>query len=196
MGCGIYKIENVIDKKIYIGSSVNIESREYKHFWLLKKGIHDNKHLKNSYNKFGKNTFQFSIIEECDESFLIEKENYYINQYNSNNQKFGYNMALVNEFRRNSFNEEVKFKLSKYNLLKNGNIKSFTLTNILSGQEFLFENLVDAANYLIKHGYAKGNPRNVRIKLSESLRGKKTNNGHPNGSIRKTCYKHNFKIIN
>lgn len=196
MGCGIYKIENTIDKKIYIGSSINLKNRKYKHFWLLKKNIHDNIHLQNSYNKFGESNLQFSIIEECDEFSLIDKENYYIKKYNSNNQEFGYNMALVNEFRRNTYNDEVKFKLSRHNLLKNGNIKSFTLTNISSGEEFLFESLVDGANYLIENGFAKGNPRNVRMSISNSLRGKKINNGHHNGSIRKTCYKHKFKIIN
>ena len=38
MGCGIYKITNKIDKKVYIGSSLNISSRHYKHFWLLDAG--------------------------------------------------------------------------------------------------------------------------------------------------------------
>ena len=31
MNCGIYKIENVKNNKIYIGSSVNLKNREYKH---------------------------------------------------------------------------------------------------------------------------------------------------------------------
>ena len=71
MGCGIYIIENIDDKKVYIGSSVNLENREYKHFWMLGKGIHDNNHLQNSFDKFGLDSFKFSIIEECDESLLI-----------------------------------------------------------------------------------------------------------------------------
>jgi hypothetical protein len=39
MGCGIYKITNLIDKKVYVGSSVNLNGREYKHFWMLNKTI-------------------------------------------------------------------------------------------------------------------------------------------------------------
>jgi len=101
----------------------------------------------------------------------------------------------VNEFRRNTYNSEVKIKLSKYNLNKNGNINKFVLTNILTDESFMFDNLVDGANYLIQNGYTKGSPRNVRQKLSSSLRMKKINNGS-NGSIRKTCYKHTFKTIN
>ena len=57
--------------------------------------------------------------------------------------------------------------------------------------------MVDAANYLIDNGFTNGTPRNVRMKLSVALRGKKINNGkNNNGSIRKTCYKHKFEIIN
>lgn len=197
MACGIYKIVNLVDNKVYIGSSLNMESREYKHFWMLNKNIHDNKHLQNSFNKNGLDNFEFEIVEECDESLLINRENHYINFHNSNSQECGYNMASVNEFRRNTYNDEVKIKLSKYNLLKNGNFKSFSLTNIESGVENIFESLVEATNYLILNGYANGKPRNIRVTLSNCLRGVKLNNGKGNkGSIRKTCYKHNFKIIN
>jgi len=195
MGCGIYKIENLIDKKIYVGSSIKLENREYRHFLMLKNGTHDNTHLQNAYNKYGKNSFVFVVIEECDVNVLIEKENYYINFYKSNIREFGYNLATVNEFRRNTFNDEVKVKLSLYNMRKNGNFNKFSLKNIETGNEHIFESLVDGANYLINNGFAKGKPSNVRMKISNSLRGVVVNNGH-NGSIRKTCYKHIFKIIN
>jgi len=195
MNCGIYKIENVKNNKIYIGSSVNLKNREYKHFWMLDKNIHNNDYLQHSYNKYGKDNFSFSILENCLINELIDKENYYIKKYNSNNLFFGYNLATVNEFRRNTFNDEVKTKLSKYNLEKNGNIKTFSLINVVTNEEFIFNTLVDGANYLIKNGFTKGKPNYVRMKLSSSLRNIKVNNGN-NGSIRKTCYKHKFKIIN
>jgi group I intron endonuclease len=197
MNCGIYKIGNNKNNKIYIGSSINLNNREYKHFWMLDKGIHDNNYLQNSFNKFDKNSFYFEVIELCSINELIVKENYYIDKYKSNNSEFGYNLATVNEFRRNTYNDEVKVKLSKYNLEKNGNFSKFCLINIETNEEFIFESLVDGANYLIKHGFTKGSPRNVRMKISNSLRGIKLNNGKNNiGSIRKTCYKHKFKIIN
>ena len=195
MNCGIYKIENLKNNKIYIGSSVNLKNREYQHFWLLKKNIHYNNYLQNSYNKYGKNNFSFDIIEVCLFDELIEKENFYIKKYDSNNSIFGYNLSTVNEFRRNTYNEEVKTKLSKHNLEKNGNFKTFSLINIKTNDEYFFESLVDGATYLIENGFAKGKPRNVRMSISNSLRGVRLNNGY-NGSIRKTCYKHNFKIIN
>lgn len=193
MSCGIYEITNILNNKKYIGSSINLKSREYKHFWMLSKNIHDNIFLQNSYNKYGESNFKFKIIEICNESLLNEKENYYIEKYKTLDSEFGFNLASVNEFRRNNYNDVVKTKLSKYNLEKNNNFKLFML---ISPNEdvFLFDNLVEAANYLIENNYAKGKPRNVRMKLSLALRGKKVNNGY-NGSVRKTCYKHKFKLI-
>lgn len=197
MNCGIYKIENNKNNKIYIGSSINLNIREYKHFWMLNKNIHDNNYLQNSFNKFGEESFNFEVIEVCPFEELIVKENYYINKYKSNEPEFGYNLATVNDFRRNTYNEEVKVKLSKYNLDKNNNFNKFSLINIETNEELIFESLVEGANYLIKNGFTKGSARNVRMKISNSLRGIKLNNGKNNtGSIRKTCYKHKFKIIN
>lgn len=195
MGCGIYSIVNNVNNKIYIGSSINLESRKYKHFWLLSKKTHDNEYLQKSYNKYGEESFSFNIVEECDSSILIERENHYINLFKSNDLNHGYNLATVNEFRRNTYNDEVKIKLSKYNLKKNKNFTKYSLTNILTNETLSFDNLVSGANYLIEKGFTTGTPRNVRMKLSNSLRGKKVDNGHK-GSIRRTIYKHRFEIIN
>jgi group I intron endonuclease len=147
MSCGIYKIKNIKNDKIYIGSSINLENREYKHFWMLNKNIHDNNHLQNSFNKFGKDCFNFEIVEICNFDELIDKENLYITKYKSNIVEYGYNLATVNEFRRNTYNDEVKIKLSKYNLEKNGNFNKYSLINIETNEEFIFESLVDGANY-------------------------------------------------
>jgi hypothetical protein len=195
MGCGIYRIFNVINNKTYVGSSINLESRKYKHFWMLLRNGHDNNYLQKSFNKYGEESFLFEILEECDYSELINKENFYINKYKSNDLTLGYNLSLVNEFRRNTYNDEVKVSLSKYNLKKNNNFTKYSLTNILTNEVFIFDTLVEGANYLITNGFANGKPRNVRMSISNSLRGVKVNNGS-GGSIRKTCYKHNFKIIN
>jgi group I intron endonuclease len=196
MGCGIYRIINTKNNKIYIGSSVDIKKRKEKHFWMLQKGIHDNKFLQSSYNRDGKENFVFDIIEMCEEKDLVEKENYYILENKSNDMNFGYNLCLVSENRKNRVSNETKIQLSKYNLKKNNNFEKFALINIESGKKILFENLVDAANYLYDNGFTKASLRNIRMKLSDSLRGKEVNCGGKNRCIRKTCYKHKFKIIN
>jgi hypothetical protein len=52
---------------------------------MLSKNIHDNEYLQKSFNKYGIESFKFEILEECDQSQLIDKENFYINKYKSNN---------------------------------------------------------------------------------------------------------------
>lgn len=196
MGCGIYKIINTKNKKIYIGSSVNVEKRKEKHFWMLKKGIHDNKFIQSSFNRDGNESFIFEIIEFCNFEELVDKENHYIIENKSNNMKFGYNLCMVSDERKNILSDKTKIQLSKHNLEKNNNFTKFSLINIETEKEIIFENLVDAANYLIMNGFAKGKPRNVRMSISNSLRGVKLNCGGNYKCVRKTCYKHRFKIIN
>lgn len=195
MDSGVYKITNVTNNKVYIGSSKELKNRITKHLWLLKNKRHDNIYLQNSYEKYGEKNFKFEVIEYCSEEELIDRENFYILQYKSNTMSLGYNLALVSDNRRNIYVDDVKIRLSKFNLEKNNNIRTFSLTNIQTGKPHIFDSLVEAAKYLISNNFTKGTERNVRMKLSASLRGKKVNNGH-NGSFRRTCYKHEFKIIN
>lgn len=196
MGCGIYRIINTKNNKIYIGSSVDIKKRKEKHFWMLQKGIHDNKFLQSSYDRDGKENFIFDIIEMCDKKDLVEKENYYILENKANDMKFGYNLCLVSDSRKNMLSDKTKIQLSKYNLKKNNNFQKFSLVNIETEKEYIFETLFEAANYLYGNGFTKASLRNIRMKLSNSLRGKEVNCGGKSKCIRKTCYKHKFKIIN
>jgi group I intron endonuclease len=195
MTSGIYKITNLNDNKVYIGSSINVTKRQYKHFWMLRNNKHDNLHLQNSFNKFGESSFLFEVIQFCGVNNLVSLENNYIIEYKSNDSNYGYNLAKVNEFRRNTYNDEVKLKLSLYNKNKNGNINKFTLTEINGCVSNTFDNLFEAARYLINRGFTTGSERNVRQKLSNALRGKIIKNDY-NGTIRKTIYKHKFETIN
>lgn len=86
--CGIYKIENLTNGKIYIGQSVEIEQRWKKH--LIAK---DDFAIHQAIRKYGKNNFTFSIVEECKAELLNERECYWINYYNSIVPN-GYNMII------------------------------------------------------------------------------------------------------
>jgi hypothetical protein len=162
---------------------------------MLSKNKHNNIYLQKSYNKYGSEFFTFEILEFCEENVLFERENFYIKKFNTCDPVFGYNQAEVNEFRRNNLNKKTKKNLSIYNLEKNKNFKLFSLTSILNGDTYIFNNLVDAANYLIENKFSTGKPGYVRQKISYALREKKVNNGSK-GSIRKTIYKHTFQVIN
>lgn len=81
--CGIYKIENTINKKVYIGQSKNIPLRFSNHKYELNHGKHSNKHLQRAWNKYGKENFVFEILCECNPNEVNEKEIYFIKLYNS-----------------------------------------------------------------------------------------------------------------
>lgn len=81
--CGIYRIENLINHKNYIGQSVDIYDRWAEHKWELNNGKHNNQHLLSSWRKYGADNFEFTIIEQCDENELNEREIYWIEYYDS-----------------------------------------------------------------------------------------------------------------
>ena len=91
--CGVYKIENSVNGKYYIGSSNNIYRRWKEHIKLLNRNNHHSPHLQFAWNKYGEKNFKFSILEECDEEILLEKEQFYIDMMNATDDSFGYNTA-------------------------------------------------------------------------------------------------------
>lgn len=107
---GIYCITNNINNKRYIGQSKDIYKRWSVHICLLNKGEHDNKHLQNSWSKYGESNFSFTIIEECDEECLDERECYYILKYNTIDSNFGYNLQCGGGVNR-IIREETRLKL-------------------------------------------------------------------------------------
>lgn len=111
--CGVYKIENMINHKVYIGQSVDIYTRWYNHKHDLRNGSHYNSHLQQSWNKYGEENFDFCIVEKCDEQFLDQLEISYIAFYKSYNGQFGYNLTLGGE--GGIPNNETREKLSKAN---------------------------------------------------------------------------------
>lgn len=89
MICAVYKIYNKINRKIYIGSSINIKKRFSDHKNKLKKNKHHNNHLQNAWNKYGNRNFEFKIIEICDKTLRLQKEQFYLDNINPE-----YNIAL------------------------------------------------------------------------------------------------------
>ena len=138
--CGIYKIENKINKKIYIGLSKAIYKRWDDHKYYLRHHKHQNTHLQRAWDKYGEDNFEFSVVEEVPEENLEETERKYISMYKSNDYDKGYNNSDGGE--RCKWNEETikkrneaceKYYKAVYQLDENGNIineyKSLQSTN-------------------------------------------------------------------
>lgn len=87
----IYKIENNINHKKYIGLTNNIVRRKLRHFTDLRQNRHDNSFLQKEYNIYGDDNFTFEILFQGDvnEKEIGELEKYYINYFDS--YKNGYN---------------------------------------------------------------------------------------------------------
>lgn len=92
----IYAIENKVNGKMYIGLTTDLKRRFNLHKRKLKNNNHFNKHLQNSFNKYGRDKFNFKVIEKnIPKNKLCKKEIGYIKKYKS--YKEGYNLTLGGE---------------------------------------------------------------------------------------------------
>lgn len=105
---GIYCIENLATRKIYIGSSKNIYKRIlYGHIYHLANDIHYNNHLQNSFNKHNGENFIYYTLELCEVDQLTIREQAYFDVFlhaqeyiNSGGRderfhQFGYNLQPI-----------------------------------------------------------------------------------------------------
>jgi len=115
----IYKIENLVNGKVYIGQTTqNPNYRRRQHFKLLRDNKHQNSHLQHSFNKYGLFNFEFIIINYgTSKEVLDQLEDDYINYYDCLNQNKGYN--LKNGGTNGLPSDETRLKLSKANSGKN-----------------------------------------------------------------------------
>lgn len=98
---GIYCITNKINKKKYIGQSIDLEEREKDYF---ERGTFPNKHLKNAFKKYGKENFEFEIIKCCKVEYLDRLEKLYIRVNHTRNPKQGYNKKIGGNLNKESNN--------------------------------------------------------------------------------------------
>lgn len=151
---GIYKIENKINGKIYIGQSVWIEKR-----WVTHKNTATNKYSQ-SYNyplykairKYGLDNFIFAVIEECEIYNLNQREIYWIDFYKSYDKNFGYNLTMGGNHSHpialtfDEVEEIIKLlaetSLTQEEISNLYNISQRTVSSINNGETWKRENVV------------------------------------------------------
>ncbi len=117
---GIYAIsgtyreisENSMNSCLYIGSSTNIKKRIFEaHIPQLDGQYHCNEKIQNAWNKYGKDNFVFFILEQCEETNLLKREQSWIDYYKDNfGEKILYNIS--DEAGRPLLSEEDRYKIS------------------------------------------------------------------------------------
>ncbi len=122
MKSGVYKITNLKNGKFYIGSSKDIEFRWSEHKKHLNGNYHINKKLQNAWNFYGKENFEFTIVElvSNDETFLLEREQFYFDIFKPYIKEIGYNIGEKSSggdnFTHNPNKENIREHLSDINL--------------------------------------------------------------------------------
>ena len=79
----IYSITCLVNNKVYIGRTCEVNRRKREHFKKLTSGKHCNKHLQASFNKHGKDSFVFNVIEIVNNSCVKSRELFWFNEMNS-----------------------------------------------------------------------------------------------------------------
>lgn len=145
MEAEIYLITNIINKKVYIGTTkkkygnipYGYKKRFKKHIdnALSKTRNTECPKLYNAINKYGKESFIIELLEECllENRAILEKQ--YIAKYNSTDDKYGYNISLGGDGRSVALvDENIRNKISK-SQSKNGecNIKPYFDNGIHKG---------------------------------------------------------------
>jgi group I intron endonuclease len=147
----IYMIRNKVNGKVYIGQTVRNISRRFSEH--MKKPI--NNHLNNAYNKYGKENFEFIVLETCDTlEELNKKEKYYIELYDSMNRDKGYNLTSGGD--KTKVSDETRKKIGESH---KGRKQSEEWINkrIKRGKEH--------------HGYGVPKTEEYKKKLSEATKG-------------------------
>jgi len=91
--CFVYLIKCLINNKIYIGSAKNWKDREYSHFRALRNNNHSNARLQNAYNKYGKDNFEFVVLESCRVLDRNIREQFWIDTLKVYDPKIGFNIV-------------------------------------------------------------------------------------------------------
>lgn len=106
----IYKFTNLINGKIYVGSTINVYNRLKEHRNAISNEQRYISRFYQALRKYGWESFMFDVIEECCPLLRNEYENKWINYYHTLERGCGYNLMLADLTNKS---EETKQKMSE-----------------------------------------------------------------------------------
>jgi len=107
----VYLIRNLINGKVYVGQTKNFAQRKAGHLRLARhpRAVGGERPLYRSMRKHGIGNFTFELLEECEDQFVDEREQYWVVHFDSFNPKKGYNLTNGGQ----EFSEECIHLISK-----------------------------------------------------------------------------------
>ena len=200
--CGIYRIINLVPNettgisKVYAGSSGNLKSRKYVHFYNLENNKHENSYLQNAYNKIkelhgkdnAKRYFKFIPIlylEKIEDKIklkeiLLEHENLELSKYKKDDGSIDHDKCYNI---RTTAESNLGFKHTKESKLK----ISMASTKQWAGTNY--KNRLNKNKKVTKH------TEESKLKISIAHKGRKhteeskqnMRNGHKGITFSKNC---------
>lgn len=104
---GIYMIYCLIDDKAYIGQSKKIKRRWAYHKYYLNRTQHVNSYIQRAWSKYGKEAFNFLVLENCIPEHLSVREEYWLSLLS---KEASFNLKTAGP--QIEFSDETKYKLS------------------------------------------------------------------------------------
>lgn len=131
----IYKITNLLNNQIYIGLTTRTVDARWKEHCR-----HNSQLIDKAIEELGKENFSIETIEECDEDNLDDREQYWINYYDSFNN--GYNNTLGGRDNNYIMTDKINLVLSLWN-------EGLTINRIVEQTKL---NVETVRSYLNKNG--------------------------------------------
>lgn len=211
----IYKIENKINGKIYIGKTLKtIEERWREHCKDFQRERCEKRPLYSAMNKYGIENFIVKEVEQCEESVLSEREKYWIEYYNS--FKYGYNATIggdgkpyidrnlvIKTYQEIGVMQRVADLLnisadSVKNILKENNIKIHSYKEInkkLYGKAVMMLSLTGEPQKVFDSLSEAANFLNEERRQNSEIRGMTCHISQVCEGKRKTAYNHKWKWL-
>jgi len=106
---GVYKITNISNERLYVGSTGCFRKRAMNHLNQLTANTHKNTFLQNDFNKCGSDAFRFEVLDvvEGDKANRLNHEQHFLDQF-YDGQKNCYNLVdKATDNRSDTHNKET-----------------------------------------------------------------------------------------